>query len=40
MAPFCGWAQLPEGYTEPLRGDSLPFSWYSLNQSWEDEMLR
>ena len=35
--------QLPQGYTEPLWGDSLLFtrnSWYSLNQSQKDERLR
>ena len=43
MPPFCGWVQLPQGYTEPLWGDSLLFnrnSWYSLNQSQKDERLR
>ena len=35
--------QLPEGYTEPLWGDSLLFirnSWDSIDQAWKDERLR
>ena len=35
--------QLLQGYTEPLWGGSLLFtrySWYSLNQSWNDKRLR
>ena len=35
---FVDGVQLPQGYTEPLWGDSLLFtknSWYSLNQSQE-----
>ena len=35
--------QLPQGHTEPLRGDSLLFSrnsWYSLDQYRKDERLR
>ena len=35
--------QLPQGYTELLRGDSLLFtrnSWYSLGQYWKDERPR
>ena len=41
--PFVHGVQLPQGYTEPLWGDSLLFtinSWYSLNQSRKDERLR
>ena len=40
--PFCEWG-VPQGYSEPLWGDSLLFtgnSWYSLNQSRKDERLR
>ena len=43
MPPFCGWVQLPQGYTEPLWGDSLLFNRnlsYSLDQSQKDEKLR
>ena len=43
MPPFCGWVQLPQGYTEPLWGDSLLFKRnlsYSLDQSQKDEKLR
>ena len=35
--------QLPQDYTEPLRGDSSLFtrnSWYLLNQSQKGESLR
>ena len=35
--------QLPQGYAEPLQGDSLLFtrnSWYSLDQYRKDERLR
>ena len=40
---FVDGVHLPQGYTEPLWGDSLLFtrnSWYSLNQSRKDERLR
>ena len=40
---FVGGVQLPQGYAEPLRGDSLLFtrnSWYSLDQYRKDERLR
>ena len=40
---FVDGVQWPQGYTEPLCGDSLLFtrnSWYSLNQSRKDERLR
>ena len=40
---FVDGVHLPQGYTEPLWGDSLLFtrnSWYSLNQSQKDERLR
>ena len=40
---FVDGVQLPQGYTEPLWGDSLVFtknSWYSLNQSRKDQRLR
>ena len=40
---FVDGVQLPQGFTEPLWGDSLLFtrnSWYSLNQSQKDERLR
>ena len=40
---FVDGVQLPQGYTEPLWGDSLLFtrnSWYSSNQSRKDERLR
>ena len=40
---FVDGVELPQGYTEPLWGDSLLFtrnSWYSLNQSQRDERLR
>ena len=32
--------QLPQCYTEPLRGDSLLVLWYSLDQYQKDERLR
>ena len=40
---FVDGVQLPQGYTEPLWGNSLLFtrnSWYSLNQYQKDERLR
>ena len=40
---FVNGMHLPQGYTEPLWGDSLLFtrhSWYSLNLSRVDERLR
>ena len=40
---FVDGMQLPQGYTEPLREDSLLFtrnSWYSLGQCRKDERLR
>ena len=40
---FVDGVQLPQCYTELLRGDSLFFtriSWYSLDQYWKDETLR
>ena len=39
---FCEWG-VPQGYSEPLWGDSLIFtrnSWYSLDQSRKDKRLR
>ena len=38
-----GVQQLPQGYTAPLRGDSLLLSrnsWYSLDQYRKDKSLR
>ena len=35
--------ELPQGYTEPLRGDSLLFtrnSWFSLDQPQKDERMK
>ena len=46
MTSFCEFVngvQLPPGYTEPLRGDSLFLTrnpWYSLDQYWKDGKLR
>ena len=40
---FVDGVQLPQRYTEPLRGDSLlrsRNSWYSLDQYRKDESLR
>ena len=40
---FVDGVQLPQGKTEPLRGDSLLStrnSWYSLDQDRKDERLR
>ena len=40
---FVDRVELPQGYTEPLRADSLLFtrnSWYSSDQSPKDERLR
>ena len=40
---FLDGVQLPQGYAEPLQGDSLLFtrnSWYSLDQYRKDERLR
>ena len=37
---FVEGVQLPQCYTEPLRGDSLLVLWYSLDQYQKDERLR